>query len=106
MESALAISDAYRTGLIKDLTLLDATCASVTARLSGRSDIAPMDMSAVPLPKVFKPMDGKPPVEILITFGLKFASTITDELRQGLVDLNVPVVNVIRPYLESIDAWC
>ncbi|BBO92459.1 hypothetical protein DSCOOX_56390 [Desulfosarcina ovata subsp. ovata] len=41
---------------IEDVTstyasLLDATCASVTARLSGRSDIALMDISAVPLPE-------------------------------------------------------
>ncbi|BBO82570.1 cobalamin biosynthesis protein CobN [Desulfosarcina ovata subsp. sediminis] len=57
------------------------------------------------LSEVFKPVNGKPPVDILITFCMKFASTITDEVRQGLVDLNVPVVNVIRPYLESIDAW-
>ncbi|WP_319524922.1 adenosylcobinamide amidohydrolase [uncultured Desulfosarcina sp.] len=51
IETALAVSDAHRTGLIKDLTFFDATCASVTARLSGRSDIAPMDISSVPLPE-------------------------------------------------------
>ncbi len=55
--------------------------------------------------EVFRPVDGKPPVDILITFCMKFASTITDEIRQGLVELNVPVINVIRPYLETIDQW-
>ncbi|WP_319524927.1 cobaltochelatase subunit CobN [uncultured Desulfosarcina sp.] len=57
------------------------------------------------LSEVFKPENGQPPVDILITFGMKFASTITNDVRQGLIDLDVPVINVIRPYLESIDEW-
>ena len=57
------------------------------------------------LSEVFKPENGRPPVDILITFGMKFASTITNDVRQGLIDLDVPVINVIRPYLESIDEW-
>jgi hypothetical protein len=47
IESALAISDDYQKGLIKDLTFFDAMCCSVTARLAGRSDVPPMDISSI-----------------------------------------------------------
>jgi iron complex transport system substrate-binding protein len=52
IESALAVSDAYRTGLIKDLTFFDSLCASVSARLSGRTDSSPINVSSVPMPEV------------------------------------------------------
>ena len=54
------------------------------------------------LTEVFKPVNGKSPVDVMVTFCMKFASTITEEVRKGLVELNVPVINVIRPYLETI----
>jgi len=46
IESALAISDEYRKGLIKDLSFFDAVCCSVAVKLSGRSHIIPMDVSS------------------------------------------------------------
>lgn len=46
IESALAISDDYRKGLIKELAFFDAMCCSVTARISGRSEVAPMDIAS------------------------------------------------------------
>lgn len=52
LEAALTLSDDYRKGLIKDLAFFDAMCATVTARLSGRADLEPMDVSAVKLPEV------------------------------------------------------
>lgn len=52
LESALAISDEYRKGLIKELSFFDAMCASVTARIAGRGGVAPMDVSSVELPVV------------------------------------------------------
>ncbi len=52
IESAMALSDAHRTGLIKDLSFFDQTCASVTARLGGTTGIPHLDLSAVPLPEV------------------------------------------------------
>jgi iron complex transport system substrate-binding protein len=39
IESALAISDDYRKGLIKELTFFDDMCCSMAVRLSGRSDL-------------------------------------------------------------------
>jgi adenosylcobinamide amidohydrolase/ABC-type Fe3+-hydroxamate transport system substrate-binding protein len=41
IESALAISDDYGKGLIKELAFFDAICCSVAARLSGRPDFSP-----------------------------------------------------------------
>ena len=46
LESALAISDEYQKGLIKDLTFFDTMCCSVVARLSGRLDVASVDIPA------------------------------------------------------------
>jgi len=39
LESALAISDDYEKGLIKELTFFDTMCHSVTARLAGRRNV-------------------------------------------------------------------
>ncbi|MBU1170949.1 MAG: cobaltochelatase subunit CobN [Proteobacteria bacterium] len=55
--------------------------------------------------EVFVRVDGKPSVDVLVSFCLKFASTLTNGVRKGLLDLNVPVFNVIRPYQETIDEW-
>lgn len=44
IESALAVSDDYRKGLIKELTFFDAMCCSVAVRLSGRSDFTLKDI--------------------------------------------------------------
>ncbi len=53
LETALAINDEYRKGLIKDLTFFNVMCSSVAARLSGRSDMAPRDIpTAEALPPV------------------------------------------------------
>ena len=52
LESALAISDDYQKGLIKELAFFDAMCASIAARLSGRADLAPVDVSSIQLPVV------------------------------------------------------
>lgn len=52
IESALAISDAYRQGHIKDPAFFDATCAAVGARLTGRAAFSPPDVACVPLPPI------------------------------------------------------
>ncbi len=52
IESALTISDDYKNGLVKDLAFFDDMCCSVAVKLSGRSDIKPMDIystDALPL---------------------------------------------------------
>ncbi len=57
------------------------------------------------LPDYLKPVDGRPPVDLLLTFTLKFASGINDEVRDALSALNVPVFNVICPYGGTIVEW-
>lgn len=44
IESAFAISDDYKKGLIKELDFFDEMCCSVAARLSSRSDFTPKDI--------------------------------------------------------------
>nr|WP_240194891.1 cobaltochelatase subunit CobN [Desulfobulbus rhabdoformis] len=61
------------------------------------------------LPKVLanylKPVDGKPPVDIVLAFTLKFASSINDDIRLALEELNVPLFNLINPYAETVEEW-
>lgn len=57
------------------------------------------------LTRYLAPVDGKPPIDMLLAFSLKFVSCINDEVRSALVRLNVPVFNVIRPYAETTDQW-
>ncbi|MBU1056039.1 MAG: cobaltochelatase subunit CobN [Proteobacteria bacterium] len=57
------------------------------------------------LNQYLKPVDGKAPVDLLLAFTMKFSSCINDEIRAALVNLNVPVFNVIRPYGETIEEW-
>ena len=52
IESALAISDEYEKGRIKDFAFFDAVCASMAARLAGKEGIVLTDVSDVPLPVV------------------------------------------------------
>ncbi len=59
----------------------------------------------VVMQRFVKPRNGQRPVDLLLAFSLKFASSLNDDIRQTLIDLNVPVFNVIRPYAESIDEW-
>lgn len=49
IESALAVSDDYQKGLIKELTFFNAMCCSVAVRLSGRSDFTLKDIPATGL---------------------------------------------------------
>nr|WP_320012182.1 cobaltochelatase subunit CobN [uncultured Desulfobulbus sp.] len=61
------------------------------------------------LPKVLasylKPVDGKPPVDMVLAFTLKFASAINDDIRLALEELNLPLFNVINPYAETVEEW-
>ena len=59
LETALAVSDEYRKGLIKELAFFDVMCCSVAARLSGRRNVAARDIPTA---------DALPPV-ISRTFG-------------------------------------
>ncbi len=52
-----------------------------------------------------RPRNNQRPVDLLLAFSLKFASSLNHDIRQTLIDLNVPVFNVIRPYAESIAEW-
>jgi hypothetical protein len=52
LESALAVSDEYQKGLVKDLAFFDDMCASVTARLAGKTGIPPMAPASAGLPVV------------------------------------------------------
>ncbi|MGE4560590.1 MAG: cobaltochelatase subunit CobN, partial [Desulfobulbus sp.] len=62
-----------------------------------------------PLPQVLQqylnPVNGKPPVDMVLAFTLKFASAINDDIRAALLRLNVPLFNVINPYAETVDEW-
>jgi cobaltochelatase CobN len=57
------------------------------------------------LPKFLKPQNGKPPVDMLLAFTMKFSSGINDDIRAALAEINVPIFNVIRPYGDTTDAW-
>ena len=48
---------------------------------------------------------GDAPIDLLLAFSLKFVSSINGDVRQTLLDLNVPVFNVIRPFAETTDQW-
>lgn len=50
--AALAVSDDYQKGLIKELLFFDAMCGAVTAKLSGRTDLPPLDVTKIALPPV------------------------------------------------------
>ncbi|MBN1904199.1 MAG: cobaltochelatase subunit CobN [Deltaproteobacteria bacterium] len=52
-----------------------------------------------------KPVKGKAPVDMILSFSLKFVSAIDKQVLNALKDLNVPVFNVINPYAETIDEW-
>jgi adenosylcobinamide amidohydrolase/ABC-type Fe3+-hydroxamate transport system substrate-binding protein len=45
LESALAVSDDHRKGLIKDLVFFDAMCVSVAAKVAGRTDVVLPEIS-------------------------------------------------------------
>ena len=51
------------------------------------------------------PVKGKVPVDMILSFSLKFVSAIDKQVLNALKDLNVPVFNVINPYAETIDEW-
>ncbi|WP_319407352.1 cobaltochelatase subunit CobN [uncultured Desulfosarcina sp.] len=55
--------------------------------------------------RYLKPISGRSPVDLLLTFSMKFSSGINDEIRSTLMALDVPVFNVIRPYGETIAKW-
>jgi cobaltochelatase CobN len=57
------------------------------------------------LTQYLQPMDGKAPVDLVLAFTLKFASAINDDIRAALIQLNVPIFNVINPYAETVDEW-
>lgn len=59
----------------------------------------------VVLPRYLKPEKGRPPVDMLLAFTLKFASGLNDEVREALAALNVPVFNVISPYGDTVAQW-
>jgi cobaltochelatase CobN len=52
-----------------------------------------------------RPVDGKAPVDMVLSFSLKFVSAIDAQVLKALKTLNVPVFNVITPYAETIDDW-
>nr|NJM04606.1 hypothetical protein [Desulfobacula sp.] len=52
LESALAVSNEYQKGLVKDLAFFDDMCASVTARLAGKTGIPPREAVSGGLPIV------------------------------------------------------
>nr|WP_321467237.1 cobaltochelatase subunit CobN [uncultured Desulfobulbus sp.] len=62
-----------------------------------------------PLPKVLKeylaPVGGKAQVDLVLAFTLKFASAINDDIKKALIELNVPLFNVINPYAETVEEW-
>ncbi|MFZ1986054.1 MAG: cobaltochelatase subunit CobN, partial [Desulfatitalea sp.] len=61
-----------------------------------------------PVPVVFdflKPTAGRPPVDLVLAFSLKFSSGINDEVRAALKALDVPIFNAITPYGETMDEW-
>ena len=57
------------------------------------------------LTKYLKPVDGKPPVDLVLAFTLKFASALNEEVKVALERLNVPLFNVISTYAETVEEW-
>lgn len=57
------------------------------------------------LTQYLQPIDGKPPVDLVLAFTLKFASALNEEVRIALERLNVPLFNVISTYAETVDEW-
>ncbi len=56
-------------------------------------------------PQYLKPISGKAPVDMLLAFSMKFYSGINEDILAALGALDVPVFNVIRPYVETIEQW-
>ena len=49
--------------------------------------------------------DGRPRVDVLLAFSLKFSSTMTRELKEALLALDVPVINALSLYGSTVDRW-
>ncbi len=52
-----------------------------------------------------KPVKGKVPVDMILSFSMKFVSAIDAQVLNALKELNVPLFNVITPYAETIEEW-
>lgn len=44
-------------------------------------------------------------VDLLLAFSLKFYSAINEDVQQALMDLNVPVINAINLYGQTLQEW-
>lgn len=102
---------APRVGILFYSTTLKEGQVEAADALIGKLESAGFNVLACfgPVPVVLsnylKPVAGKPPVDMVLAFSMKFSSGINDEIRAALGALNVPVFNVIRPYAETTDQW-
>ena len=93
-------SDALKPGLVEAADKLIRKLET-----EGFNVLPSVGMDQIALNGVFKGSNGKAPVKLIITFGMLFASSITDEVRQVLSDINVPVINVKQIYMDTLDQW-
>ncbi|MBN1931363.1 MAG: cobaltochelatase subunit CobN [Desulfobacterales bacterium] len=85
---------------------VEAACALIGKLESSGFNVLPcFGPVQMVLTQYLKPVAGKSPVDMVLAFTMKFSSGINDEIRSALVNLNVPVFNVIRPYGETIEQW-
>jgi cobaltochelatase CobN len=49
--------------------------------------------------------DRRSRVDLVVAFSLKLYSAIDDDLRRALIDMNVPVLDAVNLYSNTIDAW-
>ena len=47
----------------------------------------------------------KPRVDIVVSFSLKFYSSLDDEIDAALAGLDIPIINAVNLYSQDIDAW-
>lgn len=49
--------------------------------------------------------DRNPRVDLVLSFSLKFYSSLNDRTQSALMNLNVPIINAINLYSHTIDKW-
>ncbi|MDL2226652.1 cobaltochelatase subunit CobN [Deltaproteobacteria bacterium OttesenSCG-928-M10] len=57
------------------------------------------------LESFFLTVDRKSRVDAILSFSLKFHLAFNDELKQALIDLDVPIFNAVSLSSQTIDAW-
>ncbi len=48
---------------------------------------------------------GKPTVDLILSFSLKFSSSLKPEIQRAISKVDVPIINLINLYMTTIDEW-